>query len=160
MHAGLGSLMLRLRFTLLVCLIAFALHTVANAAAATRMQSNDMGTRIAKYARRFVGAPYRYGGTSPRGGFDCSGFVAYVYRHFGFRLPHYTYAQYSLGRHVPGRRLEPGDLVFFYGRGHVGLYLGRGRFIHAPHSGARVRIDRLRAEGSFAGARRIVRRRA
>jgi len=152
--------MLRLRLTLLVCLFALALYGAAAASAATRMHSDDMGKRIAKYARRFVGTPYRYGGMSPRGGFDCSGFVAYVYRHFGFKLPHYTYGQYSLGRHVPGRRLAPGDLVFFYGRGHVGLYVGHGRFIHAPHSGARVRIDRLRGEGSFDGARRIVRRRA
>jgi cell wall-associated NlpC family hydrolase len=152
--------MLRLRLTLLVCLFALAGFAAADACAATRMHpTEDVGARVAKYAHRFVGVPYRYGGMSPRGGFDCSGFVAYVYRHFGFKLPHYTYSQYALGRHVPRRKLEPGDLVFFYGRGHVGLYIGRGRFIHAPHAGARVRVDRLRGEGRFAGARRIFGRR-
>ena len=116
----------------------------------------EAGLRVAKYARQFVGVPYRYGGASPRSGFDCSGFVAYVFRHFGVKLPHYTFAQYRRGRHIPRRRLEPGDLVFFDGLNHVGLYVGRGRFIHAPHSGSRVRVDRLKYGGSFAGARRVV----
>jgi cell wall-associated NlpC family hydrolase len=115
-----------------------------------------MGVRISEYAGRFVGVPYHWGGSSPRGGFDCSGFVAYVYRHFGVTLPHYTYSQYGRGRRVSRHRLEPGDLVFFNGLSHVGLYVGRGRFIHAPHTGTRVRVDLLRRGGSFAGARRLV----
>jgi cell wall-associated NlpC family hydrolase len=129
----------------------------ANAGSAkTRVKPHaDVGARVTTYARRFVGIPYRFGGASPRSGFDCSGFVAFVYRRFGFELPHYTFAQFRRGRHVPRRRLEPGDLVFFDGLNHVGLYVGRGRFIHAPHSGSRVRVDRLRYGGSFAGARRL-----
>jgi cell wall-associated NlpC family hydrolase len=152
--------MLRLRLTLLVCLFALAgsaASSVSGASAATKVRPReDMGVRISEYARRFVGVPYRWGGSSPRAGFDCSGFVTYVYRHFGITLPHYTYSQYGRGRHVPRRRLEPGDLVFFNGVSHVGLYVGRGRFIHAPHTGTRVRVDLLGRGGSFAGARRLV----
>ena len=114
--------MLRLRLTLLVCLLALAGWITAGASARPRMEPKpDEGARVAKYARRFLGVRYVYGGASPRYGFDCSGFVAYVFRHFGFRLPHYTYAQYGLGRHVPRRRLEPGDLGFFNSLSHVGL---------------------------------------
>ena len=83
--------------------------------------------------------PYRYGGDSPRSGFDCSGLVRYVFGHFGVDLPHSSYADYGLGNQVTRGSLRPGDLVFFDGVGHVGLYVGAGRFIHAPHSGTTVR---------------------
>jgi cell wall-associated NlpC family hydrolase len=116
-----------------------------------------IGVRAVAYARRFVGVPYRWGGSGP-GGFDCSGLVRYVYRRFGVELPHSSYADFSLGRRVGRWALEPGDLVFFSGLGHVGLYVGHGRFIHAPHSGTRVQISRLRDwAGSYEGARRLVR---
>src|SRR5712691_3962141 len=94
--------------------------------------------RPGRYARTFIGVPYRWGGMSPRTGFDCSGFVAFVYRHFGVSLPHYTVAQYQRGRRVARGALRPGDLVFFAGLSHVGLYVGGGRFVHAPHTGTRV----------------------
>jgi cell wall-associated NlpC family hydrolase len=110
--------------------------------ATKRHEPIEVGDQIALYARKFVGVPYSYGGMSPRSGFDCSGLVAFVYRHFGIALPHYTVAQLSEGRRVRRGRLRSGDLLFF-GLGHVGLYLGNGRFIHAPHTGARVRIERL-----------------
>ena len=148
--------MLRLRLILVLCLLALAGFCAKPGSAKTRMQPQaDVGVRVSKYARRFLGVPYRYGGTTPRSGFDCSGFVAFVYRRFGVKLPHYTYAQFERGRRIARRRLAPGDLVFFDRLEHVGLYLGRGRFIHAPHSGARVRVERLRYGGSFAGARRV-----
>ena len=151
--------MLRLRLTLLVCLFALAGSAATDVLAATKVRpGEDTGVRVSEYARRFVGVPYHWGGSSPRGGFDCSGFVAYVYRHFGISLPHYTYSQFGRGRSVSRRGLAPGDLVFFNGLSHVGLYVGRGRFIHAPHTGTRVRIDVLWRGGSFAGARRLVRR--
>ena len=102
--------------------------------------------------------PYRYGGTSPASGFDCSGFTRFIYAHFGISLPHYSGAQFYRGRTVSRAGLRPGDLVFFDGLGHVGLYIGHGLFIHAPHSGTRVEIDSL--YGSYGrgydGARRIV----
>jgi cell wall-associated NlpC family hydrolase len=116
----------------------------------------SLGTRAARYARRFVGVRYTYGGLSPRTGFDCSGLVAFVYRHFGVQLPHYSVAQFGYGRAVPRVGLRPGDLVFFNGLGHVGIYIGAGRFVEAPHTGARVRVSTLGwYGGSYDGARRI-----
>jgi cell wall-associated NlpC family hydrolase len=100
-------------------------------------------------AMRLRGAPYVWGGTSPAG-FDCSGFTAYVYAKLGITLTHSTYAQWDAGTHIPRQELEPGDLVFFAGIGHVGIYIGGGRFIHAPHTGTVVSVDRL--SGSWYGA--------
>jgi cell wall-associated NlpC family hydrolase len=119
---------------------------------------HPFGERVVKYARRFLGTPYVYGGSSPRSGFDCSGFVRYVYDHFGISLPHSSYADRWRGRGIPRRGLREGDLVFFDGAGHVGIYVGGGRFIHAPHTGTVVQITTLRSDWyaqTFDGARRI-----
>jgi len=154
--------MLRLRLLLLLCLLALVGSGVAATpgSAATRVQPQaDIGVRVSKYSRQFLGVPYRWGGASPRSGFDCSGFVAYVYRHFGVKLPHTTFTQFARGRHVSRGRLRPGDLVFFDGLTHVGLYIGHGRMIHAPHTGSHVRIESLRYGGSYDGARRVGARR-
>ena len=97
---------------------------------------------LVAYATSFVGTPYRWGGASP-GGFDCSGLTSYVYAKFGVRMAHYTGAQYTAYRKVPRNRLRPGDLVFFAGLGHMGIYVGKGRFIHAPRAGDHVRISKL-----------------
>ena len=115
------------------------------------------GLRVVDYAKRFRGVRYVYGGSSPRSGFDCSGFVRYVYAHFGVPLAHSTYAQFDLGRRVSRSSLRPGDLVFFDGEGHVGIYIGNGRFIHAPHTGTNVRIETLAGwySSRFSGARRL-----
>jgi hypothetical protein len=118
-----------------------------------------MGVRAVRYARRFLGIPYRWGGDSPSGGFDCSGLVRYVYAHFGFSLPHSSYADFDLGRRVTRGSLRPGDLVFFDGVGHVGMYVGGGRFIHAPHTGTRVQVTSLADpwyQASYDGARRLL----
>jgi cell wall-associated NlpC family hydrolase len=116
-----------------------------------------MSERVVQYAKRFIGVRYVYGGSSPRSGFDCSGFVRYVYAHFGVSLPHSSYAQFGDGRRVSRSSLRPGDLVFFDGVGHVGLYVGNGRFIHAPHTGTRVQITPLTGwySSRFSGARRL-----
>jgi cell wall-associated NlpC family hydrolase len=115
------------------------------------------GRRVVDYAWRFRGIPYVWGGSTPRSGFDCSGFVRFVYAHFGVWLAHSTYAQVERGRRVGRWGLRPGDLVFFDGDGHVGIYIGRGRFIHAPHTGARVTVQTLSGwyGAAFSGARRI-----
>ena len=96
-----------------------------------------------------------WGGESPRG-FDCSGLVAYVYAQVGVSLAHYTVAQWNYpdSVSVPRNQLEPGDLVFFDGLGHVGIYVGGGNFIHAPHTGSSVRIDSLSEGCVRVGVRR------
>jgi cell wall-associated NlpC family hydrolase len=118
---------------------------------------NHERASVVRFARRFLGVPYAWGGTSPSG-FDCSGFTRYVYAHFGVSLPHYTYSQFERGLRVARAALRPGDLVFFDGVGHVGLYIGHDRFIHAPHSGTSVSVDRLSGwySGAFDGARRLI----
>ncbi len=115
-----------------------------------------LGVRAARIARHFVGVPYRWGGESPSG-FDCSGLVAYVYGRLGVRLPHNAAAVYDYGRPVSVGHLRPGDLLFFRGLGHVGLYLGAGRWIHAPQTGETVRIDAVSVRSDIVGARRLQR---
>ncbi|WP_181952569.1 C40 family peptidase [Vulcaniibacterium gelatinicum] len=112
-----------------------------------------------------VGTPYRYGGNTPEGGFDCSGLVAYVFRDMlDLRLPRTSreLAAYQ-GPRIEPARLAAGDLVFF-GRGgevtHVGIYVGEGRFVHAPSTGGTVRLDRLDGpywREHYSGARRVLR---
>ena len=120
-----------------------------------------LGQRAARIAVKAVGVPYRWGGSSPSTGFDCSGLVSWAYGRLGIALPHSSYALYDKGRPVPAGSLKSGDLLFFSGLGHVGLYVGRGRMVHAPHSGALVEVVRLGRSGygsRLVGARRIVRR--
>jgi cell wall-associated NlpC family hydrolase len=139
-------------------------HTVAQARKEQRHHPKrrirrarpTLGERAARIAQRYLGVPYVYGGASP-GGFDCSGLVMYVYSRLGVSLPHHAASQYAYGRAVPYARLKAGDLVFFSGLGHVGLYVGRGRFVDAPQSGDVVRARPLaERRDSFVGARRIV----
>jgi cell wall-associated NlpC family hydrolase len=136
-----------------------AAGVVRKTAAPTRttQSRSTLGIRIVAYAKRFRGIRYVYGGVSPRSGFDCSGFVRFVYAHFGVTLPHSSYADFDRGRRISRSSLRPGDLVFFDDVGHVGIYVGNGRFIHAPHTGTRVRIEQLAGwySSRFTGARRI-----
>jgi peptidoglycan DL-endopeptidase CwlO len=111
----------------------------------------------ASVAARYLGVPYQWGGATPAG-FDCSGLVVWVYAQLGIMLPHFTGALYLLGVPVPRDQLAPGDLVFFDALDHVGIYIGAGQFIHAPHTGDVVRVSTM-SSGSYAasyvGARRI-----
>jgi len=119
-----------------------------------------VGERAARIALKAVGVPYVWGGSSPAGGFDCSGLVYWAYGRLGIELPHSSYALYGMGRRVARSRMKPGDLVFFWGLGHVGIYVGRGRMVHAPSSGRRVEVVRLGKSHygrALIGARRIVR---
>jgi cell wall-associated NlpC family hydrolase len=93
-------------------------------------------------AMQYLGVPYVWAGASPSG-FDCSGFVMYVYAQVGVSLPHNAAMQYGYGTYVPKDQLQPGDLVFFNGLGHNGIYIGSGQFIHAPHTGDVVKISSL-----------------
>jgi len=110
-----------------------------------------------------LGIDYQYGGQSRTTGFDCSGLVAHVFREaYGKRLPRNTKGQSQIGSEVGGAELEAGDLVFFNTLNrpfsHVGIYLGDGRFVHAPKAGAQVRVERLNMAywaRRFNGARRL-----
>ena len=105
-------------------------------------------------AMTLLGTPYRWGGESPDGGFDCSGLVGYVYRSvLGMELPRVSRQMATSGEAVERTALVPGDLVFFGRRGrvnHVGIYVGEGRFLHAPSRGKDVRVDSL-ATGYWSG---------
>jgi len=123
-----------------------------------KREAPTLGERMVEYARHFVGTRYSWGGGSPRTGFDCSGFVRFVYGHFGISLDHSSFSDFWRGRSVGRWAMKPGDLVFFDDTGHVGIYVGHGRFIHAPHTGTVVRIQTMAGwySSRFDGARRLV----
>jgi cell wall-associated NlpC family hydrolase len=105
--------------------------------------AGSLGERAVQIAETQLGVPYVWGGASPAG-FDCSGLTMWVYAQLGIPLAHYTGAQWTAGPHVPYDQLAPGDLVFFEpGLGHVGIYMGGGSFIHAPHTGDVVKISSM-----------------
>ncbi len=109
---------------------------------------NALRNEIVETARGFIGMPYRWGGTSPDKGFDCSGLVMAVYYLNGINLPRTSREQYRAGKPLPQNDLSEGDLVFFDTAGrdrvsHVGIYMGDGQFIHAPGSGKTIRTDSL-----------------
>jgi cell wall-associated NlpC family hydrolase len=107
----------------------------------SRSGGGEAGDQVAAIAQRLVGAPYRYGGESPRG-FDCSGLVYYAYQQLGISIPRTAQEQFRRSQPVDARALRPGDLVFFdlprQKTFHVGIYAGRDRFVHAPTAGKRV----------------------
>jgi cell wall-associated NlpC family hydrolase len=114
-----------------------------------------LGQQAVQLARRQLGVPYLWGGSSPAG-FDCSGLVSWIYGRLGISLPHNAAAMYGVGRPVAVSAMRPGDLVFFSGLGHVGLYIGHGRIIHAPQSGRNVEIEALDGRSyPPVGARRV-----
>ena len=107
-------------------------------------------------AMQYLGVPYVWGGASPSG-FDCSGFIMYVFAQVGVSLPHNAAMQYGYGSPVSRANLQAGDLVFFNGLGHAGIYIGGNQFIHAPHTGDVVKISPLTGwyDYTFYGARRL-----
>ena len=112
---------------------------------------------VVGYAMSQLGTPYVWGGAAP-GGFDCSGLVMWAYAQVGVSLPHSSYAMWNYGVPVSQDQLQPGDILFFDGLGHVGLYIGGGQFVEAPHTGDVVKISSLSGwyASAYVGARRIL----
>ena len=112
-------------------------------------QDTTVGTEdISIAALGLVGIPYRYGGNTPKGGFDCSGLIAYVYhKAAGIKLPRTIELMSSKGRSIDNQSPAPGDLIFFNTMGekysHAGIYVGQGRFVHAPSAGGTVRLEQI-----------------
>lgn len=130
---------------------------------ASRAGDGRKGLQLAAYAKQYLGVPYVWAGRSPSG-FDCSGFVYYVFGQFGVELPRMADGQYEIGTWVSMRDLQPGDLVFFStyepGPSHVGIYIGGGNFIHASSGAEEVTITPLGKAyymSRYLGARRIIR---
>lgn len=162
----------RLAILVLLCVLAAAFAVVESAPAKSPLPGSisspahfvppppppepTLAERAVRLARAQLGVPYVYGGASP-GGFDCSGLVMWVYGRLGVALPHNAAALYSVGRSVSLAHMRPGDLVFFHGLGHVGIYIGHGQMIHAPQTGEQVEIEALgERSGAVEGARRVV----
>jgi cell wall-associated NlpC family hydrolase len=113
-------------------------------------------SQVISIAMQYLGVPYVWGGMSPSG-FDCSGLVAYAYAQIGISLPHHAASIFGYGVPVSYDDLQPADLVFFSGLGHMGMYIGGGQFIHAPHTGDVVKISSMSERaGSYVGARRVL----
>lgn len=152
---------LRLSPLLLIVALAGCASSPERAEAPATRASDETARKAVAVAREMIGRPYRYAGDTPAG-FDCSGLVRYSYGRAGISMPRATPAQRNTTRLISVRSLRPGDLLFFDQEGkkasHVGLYLGDGRFVHAPSSGGRVRTDSLGADfwkKHFVEARRI-----
>jgi cell wall-associated NlpC family hydrolase len=133
------------------------LHPVASASTDVRARHGGMlGPQAVTIAKRYLGIPYVWGGSTPTGGFDCSGLVMYVYKQLGITLDHYAAWQYLEGKRIAPDDLQPGDLVFWEpkadGPGHVGMYVGDGKMINAPHTGDVVRIVSIQGRGGYVGA--------
>jgi cell wall-associated NlpC family hydrolase len=115
--------------------------------AAVRTNPTLRGRVVIAVAKRYAGIRYRAGGTSPRTGFDCSGYTRYVYAQLGLRIPRVSRDQYASMRHLSKAQALPGDLVFFHtasGRVyHAAIYAGRGYIWHSPHTGSRVKLERI-----------------
>jgi cell wall-associated NlpC family hydrolase len=131
--------------------------TAATPEGATVLPSSSY-TGAAGVALSEIGVPYVWAGSTPGGGFDCSGLVMYAYGKLGVSLPHSSYSQWNVGAAVPRDQLQAGDLVFFNGLGHVGIYVGGGQFVHAPHTGDVVKVSNMDSgsyASSYVGARRV-----
>ena len=148
---------------LLLCGACATTHREIPAASGAKSPASDALNDLAIYAISLSDTPYRYGGNSPANGFDCSGFVRYVFQNsLGLQLPRTSLEMSRVGEPLKQGQLLPGDLVFFNTQqqsfSHVGIYVGEGRFVHAPKNGKAIAIVNMRAsywQSRYDGARRI-----
>ena len=141
---------------------AAASQRLADAAGVDIESINGSAAQIAlvKETMKYLGIPYVWAGATPSGGFDCSGLVLYVYAKFGVSFPHGATMQAHMGTPVPFGQMEPADLVFFGDPSfyhHVGIYIGNGLFIEAPHTGDVVKVSQLAGRGSTLACRYPIR---
>lgn len=127
-----------------------SLHLAAAQPPAVAAPPLPAAARAVEAALKELGKPYRYGALGPST-FDCSGLTKFAYGAAGISLPHSAAAQYQSGRRVNRNQLQPGDLIFWRGLGHVGLYIGNGKMVHAPRTGEVVTIMSI-DQGSYLGA--------
>ena len=127
--------------------------TIANGATASATTMSK-GQRVVNYAKRFLGNPYRWGGTSLTSGADCSGFVQSVYANFGVSLPRTSYEQQNAGYEVSYADAQPGDLIC-YG-GHVAIYMGNGQIVHASNARDGIKVSDNAAYRTITSVRRLV----
>jgi len=120
-------------------------------APSTPLPSGSGNAAAASVAMQYLGVPYVWGGASPSG-FDCSGLASYAYAQIGKSVPHYTGAIWAAFPKVPSDQLAPGDMVFFNGLGHMGIYIGGGQYVHAPHTGDVVKVSSLGDRSDYVGA--------
>ena len=121
--------------------------------------TSRIGAAVVRAALQFRGVPYKWGGEDPNTGFDCSGLVQYVFKKYGVNVPRVTYEQFRSGTPVPLNSMRPGDLVFFHpsaqGPGHVGIFIGNGKYLQAPQTGDVVKISNLSDRTDLLGVRRF-----
>jgi cell wall-associated NlpC family hydrolase len=115
------------------------------------MPSGSGNAAAASVAMRYLGVPYVWGGASPSG-FDCSGLASYAYAQIGKSVPHYTVSIWNAFPKVPSGALEVGDLVFFRGLGHMGIYIGGGQYVNAPQTGDVVKVSSMSGRSDYVGA--------
>jgi len=159
-----GSLVGYIRNDLMTVLDGSSSGSSSSGSSGSSSSDSSLGRQIADYALQFVGYDYVYGGASPSEGFDCSGFVMYIYNQFGYSMPHGATSQYRTTGYVVSKSdLQPGDLVFFSadesGITHVGMYIGDGDFVHAANSNSGVVISSLNSSyytAVYYSAKRIV----
>lgn len=158
---------IKLKLILPIFALAVAALVLSSCGSSSKYQRNNASGNkqsVVKTAKRMLGVKYRYGGTSPNKGFDCSGLVQYSHKAAGIYLPRTTGQQYKAAKPISRRYLKAGDLVFFKTSvsravSHVGIYLGNSKFIHAPSSGKRVKISSMKEKywrKRFTGAGRVL----
>lgn len=137
------------KFFSFIVLISLSVAISACGSSPKYASSNQDKKAVITTAKKMLGVRYRYGGTSPAKGFDCSGLVQYSHKAGGIHLPRTTSQQYKASKPIAKKFLAPGDLVFFKTAvsraiSHVGIYLGNNLFIHAPSSGKKVKINSMK----------------